>query len=130
MNASVPEVPVTLATLRSVTVPGAVTAGVTVIAALPVIPPLVALIVADPAVAPVVNPLPVTFATAGSLDVQATACPVTSLPAASVSVAVSCETPPSAMLVDEGLTVMEATEPLGESAKGPVATVRLSTHRD
>src|SRR6266550_3313014 len=132
VNASVAALPVTLAILRSITVPGVATAGVTVTAALPVIPPLVALIVAVPAATPVANPLPVTPATVASLDVHTTACPVSTLPAESSRVAVSCEVPPAAMLVADGLTTTAATDPVvggGGVARGPVATVRLSTHR-
>jgi hypothetical protein len=73
VKASVTPLVVTPATLRSATVPGAVATGaVTVRAALPVTPPLVAVIVADPAATPLTSPLPLTVATAVLLDAQLT----------------------------------------------------------
>src|SRR5438132_4685965 len=81
----------------------------TVTAALPAFPSLVAVIVADPAAAPVTSPLADTVATAQALDVQATARPVSTLPAASLSVAVSCAAPPSRMTAVTGPITTDAT---------------------
>jgi len=53
-------------------------------------PSLVAVRVAEPAVAPVTSPLPSTEAIAGLFVVHVTARPLTGLPFASRAVAVSC----------------------------------------
>src|SRR5207302_7486421 len=82
---------------------------VTVTTAAPLWPSLVAVIVADPAAAPVTSPLADTVATAQALDVQATARPVSTLPAASFSVAVSCTAPPTSMTAVTGLITTDAT---------------------
>jgi len=63
---------------------------VTVIAAVPVFPSLVAVIVADPAAPPVTRPLAFTLATAVLLLDQVTTRPVSAVPLASFGVAVSC----------------------------------------
>ncbi len=62
---------------------------VTVIAALPLCPSLVAVIVALPAPTPVTSPLPLTLATAGALLAHVTTRPDSGLPLASFGVAVS-----------------------------------------
>jgi len=64
--------------------------GFTVIAAVPLLPSLVAVIVTDPTATPVTSPLPETGATVGSLLVQVTVRPVSGFPAESSGVAVSC----------------------------------------
>src|ERR1051325_10144181 len=63
---------------------------VTVIAAVPLLPSLAAVIVAEPAATPVTRPLPFTVATDVLLLVQVTTRPVRVLPLASLVVAVSC----------------------------------------
>ena len=91
MNDSVAEVSVTPATARSTTVPGLVITGaVTVTLAVPVIPPLVAVTVAEPAATAVSSPLPFTAAMAALLDVQVMVRPASTLPLASLSVATNC----------------------------------------
>src|SRR6266568_342285 len=63
---------------------------VTVIAAVPLCPSLVAVIVAEPVATAVTSPLPFTLATAPLLDCQVMARPVNGFPLASCGVAVSC----------------------------------------
>src|SRR5437867_4437451 len=63
---------------------------VTVIAAVPLCPSLVAVIVAAPAATAVTSPLPFTLATAPLLDCQVMTRPVNGFPLASCGVAVSC----------------------------------------
>ena len=109
MKASVTELSVTLVTARSATIPGLVTVPVTVIAAGPLCPSLVAVIVADPATTPVTRPLPFTVATAMLLLAQVTTRPASGVPLASLGVAVSCTVCPTGTLADAGLTVTEAT---------------------
>src|SRR5437773_2120380 len=82
---------------------------VTVIAAVPLCPSLVAVIVAAPAATPVTSPLPSTFATAGSPLDQVMLRPDSGLPPASFGVAASCNVCPTATLPDGGLTVTDAT---------------------
>src|SRR5207237_655083 len=86
-------------------VPGAAT----VIAAVPLCPSLVAVIVADPAATPVTSPLLLTVAAAVLLLCQVTVRPVSVLPFASLRVAVSCCVWPSFSVADAGATVTEAT---------------------
>jgi hypothetical protein len=93
--------------------------GFTVRAALPVTPPLVAVIVADPAATPLTSPLPLTVATAVLLDAQLTV-PLSTVPTASLRVAPSCTVCPTVTLTEDGLTATEATEPLEASV--PLAT--------
>src|SRR3989442_4279426 len=82
---------------------------VTVIAAVALLPSLVAVMVAEPAPAPVTNPLPVTVGAAGWLDAHATTRPVSAAPLASCGVAVSCTVWPTCRLAVAGLTVTDAT---------------------
>ena len=67
-----------------------VTAAVTVSAAEPVLPSLVATIVAEPAATAVTSPEAETLATAVFEEVHAMVCPLRTLPDASRSVAVAC----------------------------------------
>src|SRR5205814_1725395 len=94
-------------------------AAVTVIVAVPLLPSLVAVIVAVPAVLPVTSPPALTRATVVSLDVQVTVRPVNTVPAESLVVAVSCAVAPTGRLAVAGLTVMEAT------AAGACATTTI-----
>ncbi len=82
---------------------------VTVIAAVPLCPSLVAVIVADPAPAPLTSPLPLTGATAVLLLPHVTTRPVRAVPFASRGVAVSCTVAPCGTLADAGVTVTDAT---------------------
>src|SRR5947208_14199981 len=81
----------------------------TVIAAVPLCPSLVAVIVAAPAVTPVTSPLPLTVATAVLLLAQLTARPDNGLPLASLGVAASCTVWPTCTDADAGLTATDAT---------------------
>src|SRR5213080_2901393 len=81
----------------------------TVIAAVPLCPSLVAVIVAAPAVTPVTTPLPLTVATAVLLLPQLTGRPDNGLPLASFGVAVSCTVWPTGTDAVLGLTVTDAT---------------------
>src|SRR5438552_2073523 len=81
----------------------------TVMAALPLLPSLVAVIVAVPAARPVTSPLVLTVATAALLLVQVTTRPVRVLPAASFVTADSCCVVPTQMLAEAGLTATDAT---------------------
>ncbi len=82
---------------------------VTVTVAVPLLPSLVAVIVAEPAVTPVTRPPLLTVATAVLLLAQVTTRPVSVLPAASLVTAESCWVEPVLMLAVAGLTVTEAT---------------------
>ncbi len=77
--------------------------------AVPLVPSLVAVIVADPEATPVTRPAPLTLAIVVLLLAQVTTRPVRVLPAASFVTAESCCVAPTAMLADVGLTVTEAT---------------------
>jgi len=81
----------------------------TVIAALPLRPSLVAVIVALPAATPVTSPLAETVATPAALLDQLTARPVRGLLAESSVDALSCSVPPGASAPLAGLTTTEAT---------------------
>src|SRR5439155_1610868 len=81
----------------------------TVIAAVPLCPSLVAVIVAAPAVTPVTTPLPLTVATAVLLLPQLTGRPDNGLPLASFGVAVSCTVWPTGTDAVLGLTFTVAT---------------------
>src|SRR5437762_14358456 len=88
---------------------------VTVMAEVPVLPSLVAVIVAGPAATPVTSPLPFTVANAmASLD-QVTARPERGVPFASFGVAVSWTVVPASTLADAGVTVTVATCTTGRS---------------
>jgi len=82
---------------------------VTVIAAVPLCPSLVAVIVAGPAATPVTSPVDETVATALLLVVHVTARPVSTFPDASFVVAVSCTVAPTLTVAIAGLTVTDAT---------------------
>ncbi len=109
VNARVTELPVTPATARSLTVPGFVGGTVTVTAAAPLCPSLVAVIVAGPAATPAASPLLLTVATAVLELAQLTTRPLKALPFASLGIAVSCTVCPSATLAVVGLTATDAT---------------------
>src|SRR2546422_7478028 len=78
-------------------------------AAGPLWPSLVAVIVAAPATFAVTSPVPVTLATGVLLPAHATARPVRMVPLASRRVALSCTVWPTGTLADAGLTVTDAT---------------------
>ena len=82
---------------------------VTVMLAVPLLPSLVAVMVAEPAVTPVTRPVALTVATAVLLLPHVTTRPVSVLPAESLVTADSCLVPPIAMLAAAGPTVTEAT---------------------
>jgi hypothetical protein len=84
-------------------------AGVTVNAAAPFFPSLVAVIVADPAAMPVTAPLPLTVASAELLLTQVTTRPESGVPFASLGVAVSWIGSPTLTLADAGVTLTDAT---------------------
>src|SRR5256712_1940061 len=88
----------------------------TVIAAVPLCPSEVAVIVAAPAATPVTRPLPLTVAAAGLLEAHVTTRPDSGLPFASCSVTDSCTVLPAATVADAGLTDTRAT------ATGPTIT--------
>src|SRR5436309_1509186 len=90
----------------------------TVTAAVPACPSLVAVIVTAPTATPVTRPLAETVPTAPLPVVQVSARPLSTLPLASLRVAVSCTVPPTYMLGAVGLTVTDAT--------GTTATVTLA----
>src|SRR5207253_2988091 len=81
----------------------------TVTAAVPRCPSLAAVIVTDPTATPVTRPLADTVASAAFELVQLITRPLSTFPAASLGVAVSCTAPPTYMLGATGLTVTEAT---------------------
>src|SRR6266545_7923250 len=82
---------------------------VTVIAAVPSLPPLVAVIVAKPGTPALTRPLPFTAATAPLLLAHVTASPVIGIPLVSMGVAVSCSVWPCGIAADGGVTATEAT---------------------
>jgi hypothetical protein len=82
---------------------------VTVMVALPLLPSLVAVMVADPAATPVTRPLVDTVATLVELVVQLMGRPVRTFPLASLSVAASCTVDPACTLAVRGATVTVAT---------------------
>src|SRR5205809_789245 len=88
---------------------GAGAGAVTVMAEGPLLPSLVAVIVAEPAVTPVTSPLPPTVATALFLLAQVTARPANGLPFAALGVAASCTVWPACTDADAGLTATDAT---------------------
>src|SRR5437763_213903 len=83
--------------------------GVTVTVAEPLVPPLAAAIVADPAATPVTRPLELTVATELLLLDHVIARPVRMLPLASLRIAVAWSVAPTATLVEARLTVTDAT---------------------
>src|SRR5205807_1364369 len=86
--------------------------------AVPLCPSLVAVTVPAPTATPVTRPLAETVAIAPLLVVQVTVRPVSTLPLASLRVAVSCTVPPTYIFGVVGLTVTDAT--------GTFATVTLA----
>src|SRR6266487_3560759 len=82
---------------------------VTVIADVPFLPSLVAVIVADPAPTAVTSPLADTVAIAGALLAQVTARPARGLPLASFGGAVIWTVCPSSIVAEAGLTDTDAT---------------------
>ncbi len=82
---------------------------VTVTAAVPFCPSLVAVIVADPAATPLTRPLPFTLASPLLLLAQVTTRPLSGLPLASLGVAASCTVCPTGTLAEAGLTATDAT---------------------
>src|SRR5438132_1181814 len=104
--------------VAGVTVTDATGTGVTVMAAVPFWPSLVAVIVAEPATLVVTSPLLLTVATVVLFEAHVTVRPVKTLPFASLRVAVSCTVWPAGTLAEGGVTVTEAT--------GAPATVRLA----
>src|SRR2546428_1436038 len=84
-------------------------AGVTVTAAVPFLPSLVAVIVAAPAATPVTSPLPFTVATAGLSLAHVTVRPASGVPFASSGVAVSWTVNPACTEGAGGLTITDAT---------------------
>src|SRR5882762_909135 len=82
---------------------------VTVMAALPVLPSLVAVTVADPAATAVTRPLALTAATAGALLAQVTMRPLRGAPLESWGAAASCKVAPSRRLATVGVTTTAAT---------------------
>ena len=92
---------------------------VTVIAAVPLVPSLVAVIVAEPAPTPLTSPRLETVATLESLLAHFRDRPVSGLPAGSFSVAMSWSVSPSWMAPDPGERRTEATT---DAAGGPAAS--------
>src|SRR3989442_6976223 len=82
---------------------------VTVMAAVPLCPSLVAVIVAELAATPVTDPLALTVATAALLVAQVTARPLRAVPFESFGVAVNWVVAPTVSPAAVGLTVTEAT---------------------
>src|SRR5438034_6645911 len=83
--------------------------GVTVMAAVPLCPSLMAVIVAEPATTPLTSPLELTVATAVLLLDHAIVRPDSGLPLTSFGVAVSWNALPAGTLAEPGLTVTDAT---------------------
>src|SRR6266511_3284167 len=81
----------------------------TVIAEVPLLPPVAAVMVAEPTVTPVTKPLLLTLATGVALLDHVMVRPDNVLPAESFGVAVSCTVLPVCTLADAGLTATEAT---------------------
>ena len=84
-------------------------ADVTVTALVPLLPSLVAAIVAEPGATPVTSPELFTVATAAALVLQVTDRPVSGVPLASFGVAVSCTVAPACTDAGLGVTVTDAT---------------------
>src|SRR5205823_5816968 len=97
----------------------------TLIAAEPVFPSLVAVIVAVPSATAVTKPVDVTDATVGALDVQVTCRPRSTLPLASLRVATSCWLRPTTTVRLSGATATDATGAV-DGAVVPVAILDRS----
>ena len=91
------------------TVTEATGTAVTVMVDVPLFPSDVAVMVAEPAVAPATRPLLVTLATLGLLLDQDTTRPDSGVPFASLGVATSCTVPPTVRLAVAGVTSTVAT---------------------
>src|SRR6266704_1624145 len=85
------------------------TGTMTVIAALPLLPSLAAVMLAVPAASAGTSPLAFTVATLGASLDQVIVRPESGLPFASSGVAVSCWVPPTTIVAAVGLTVSDAT---------------------
>jgi len=96
-------------TAAGLTVTEATGTTVTVMAAVPLLPSLVAVIVAPPATMPVTSPLPVTVATAVLLLDHVIERPVNGLPFESFAMAANWTVWPSVTLATAGLTITDAT---------------------
>src|SRR5437870_11132126 len=96
---------------------------VTVSAAVPLWPSLVAVIVAVPPATPIASPLPLTVA-AVLLLAHVTVRPVSVFPAASLVTAASCAVPPTERVADAGLTVTNTT---GASGGAGVVGSKIAT---
>ena len=83
---------------------------VTVIVDVPLLPPLEAVIVAEPGATALTRPVAETVAVAGALEDHVTVRPVSTLPPASRRVAVSCDLLPTRKVAVLGATETEATE--------------------
>src|SRR2546426_10639577 len=81
----------------------------TVMAAVPLFPSLVAVIVAEPVATALTSPFESTVATPGALVVQVMVRPESGFPLASSGVAVSCCVAPTGQVDADGLTVTVAT---------------------
>src|SRR5437660_3186865 len=99
---------------------------VTVIAAVPLFPPLVAVIVTNPAAPPVTSPVALTEARLGALLAQVTTRPLSGLPRESCGVAVSRTVCPTGTLAGARLTVTEATGAGGGGAHDEKAGVQTA----
>src|SRR2546426_1131944 len=93
-------------------IPGPAGGFVTVTAAVPLCPSLVAVIVAVPATVPVTSPLALTVATEVLLLAHVTVRPDSGFPVASLGVATSCTVCPTWIAAVAGLTLTEATATL------------------
>ncbi len=121
--------------VAGLTVTVATGTGVTVSAAVPLFPSLVAVIVTVPVLTPVTSPLPFTVARPVLLLAHVTTRPVSTFPFASRGVAVSCTVCPAITLADAGLTLTVATgtvtvtaaEPLWPSLVAVIVAVPAST---
>src|SRR5207245_1095551 len=101
--------PAGMLAVAGVTATDATGTTLTVSAAVPLLPSLVAVMVAEPAATPVTSPLPFTVATPVLLLAQVTTRPVRTAPPASFGVAESCTACPTCTLGAAGLTVTDAT---------------------
>jgi len=101
--------PTSRLTVAGLTVTDATGTVATLTAAVPLIPSLVAVMVAAPAASVVTNPLALTVAIAGLLVAQLTTRPVSTPPVESCGVAASCIVAPTRRLADAGVTATKAT---------------------
>src|SRR6266576_638182 len=97
---------------------------VTVAAAVPAFPSLVAVIVAVPAATPFTSPLLLTVAILVLLLAHVTVRPVSAVPPESFGVAVSCAVAPTDTLGAAGLTVTEATGAAAGDVQAPRVTLQ------